>query len=274
MRCGEPVLRCCCVVPERAAGDSIHVRTPAAEPRAVRDASGDRPLAETKSATLCGGAGGRGVVMHRCHSRTPTHSTGVASRRMDTEHAAAARYKLRQAEMLLAHLRTLPEKIALDLRRASPLMDHKLLLETYFFACLGAARSVFYILSQQGPQFKATESNWRNTALDQSARTFFHRMTDLRDDDVHYGEAAAEALGTMIPIKDDSMRVFHNAALFGPAPQAEHVTPDGSRVRAPGLQSTANLYIEVSGRRVEAAAACARYIEQLRGLIAATEVTP
>jgi hypothetical protein len=190
---------------------------------------------------------------------------------MATERAAA-RYKLKQAEILLAHLRTLPKQIALDLRRASSCMDRELLLATYFLACLGAARSVFYILSHSARlQFKQKESHWRNHALDQAGRTFFHRMTDLRDDDVHYGEVAAEALGTMIPIEDGSMHNFHNAALFGPAAQAEHVNPDGVVVRASGLQGSASLYIEVDGCRVEAATACSRYIEQLRSLIAATE---
>lgn len=185
---------------------------------------------------------------------------------------AAAQYKLKQAEILLAHLRTLPQQIALDLRRASSCMDHELLLASYFFACLGAARSVFYILSNSaGPQFKQRESHWRNHVLDQVGRAFFHRMTNLRDGDVHYGGAATEALGTMIPIEDGSLQNFHNAALFGPAAQAEHVNPDGGVVRAPGLQGSASLYIEVDGRRVEAAAACSRYIEQLRSLIAATE---
>jgi hypothetical protein len=185
---------------------------------------------------------------------------------------AAAQYKLKQAEILLAHLRTLPQQIALDLRRASSCMDHELLLATYFFACLGAARSVFYILSNSaGPQFKQRESHWRNHVLDQVGRAFFHRMTILRDGDVHYGEVAAEALGTMIPIEDGSLYNLHNAAIFGPAPQAEHANPDGGVVRASGLQGSAGLYIEVDGRRVEAAAACSRYIEQLISLNSAME---
>jgi hypothetical protein len=185
---------------------------------------------------------------------------------------AAARYKLRQAEILLAHLRTLPEQIAPELRRASSGMDHKLLLATYFFACLGAARSVFYILSESaGRAFKQAETDWRNNALDQAGRTFFHRMTNLRDRDVHYGEVNAEALRNMIPIADGSLTVFGNAALFGPTPEAEYVNPDGSVSRAAGLQGSAGLYIEVDGKQVEAADACARYLDQLRTLIAALE---
>ncbi len=184
----------------------------------------------------------------------------------------AARYKLRQAEILLAHLRTLPERIARDLRRAAPTMDHKLVLATYFFACLGAARSIFYILSEgAGSAFKQVETDWRNNVLDQMGRTFFHRMTNLRDRDVHYGEVSAEALAKMIPITDGSLTVFGNAALFGPTPEAEYVNPDGSVSRAAGLQGSAGLYIEVDGKRMEAAAACTRYLDQLRTLIAAFE---
>lgn len=185
---------------------------------------------------------------------------------------AAARYKLRQAEILLLHLRTLPEQIARDLRRASSAMDHKLLLATYFFACLGAARSVFYILSESaGRAFRQAEADWRNNALDHAGRTFFHRMTNLRDRDVHYGEVSAEVLGKMIPIADGSLAVFGNVALFGPTPEAEYLNPDGSVSRAAGLQGSAGLYIEVDGKRVEAADACARYLDQLRTLIAALE---
>jgi hypothetical protein len=190
---------------------------------------------------------------------------------MATERAAA-RYKLKQAKILLTHLRTLPQQIALDLRRASSCTNHELLLATYFFACLGAARSVFYILSISArPQFKQRESHWRNHVLDQVGRAFFHRMTTLRDGDVHYGEVAAEALGTMIPIEDGSLYNFYNVAHFGHETQVEHVNPDGGVVRASGLKGSTSLYIEVDGRRVEAAAACSRYIEQLRSLIAATE---
>jgi hypothetical protein len=184
----------------------------------------------------------------------------------------AARYKLRQAEILLAHLRALPEQIARDLRRASSAMDHKLLLATYFFGCLGAARSIFYILSESaGRAFKQAETDWRNNALDQASRTFFHRMTNLRDRDVHYGEVNAEALGRMIPIADGSLTVFVNAAPLGTTSEAEYVNPDGSVSRAAGLQGSAGLYIEVDGKKVEAADACARYLDQLCTLIAVLE---
>ena len=58
----------------------------------------------------------------------------------------AARYKTKQAELLYAHLCTLPAEIAQSLGRARSDQDFKLTLETYFFACLDAARSVYFIL--------------------------------------------------------------------------------------------------------------------------------
>lgn len=47
-------------------------------------------------------------------------------------------------------------------------------------------------------------------------------------------------------------------------PEAEYVNPDGSVSRAAGLQGSAGLYIDVDGKQVEAADACARYLDQLR----------
>jgi hypothetical protein len=49
---------------------------------------------------------------------------------------AAADKKLRQAELLCAHLRALPGEIARDMRRAIAAMNHQLALETFFSACL------------------------------------------------------------------------------------------------------------------------------------------
>jgi hypothetical protein len=106
---------------------------------------------------------------------------------------AAAENKLRQAELLCAHLRALPKEIARDMRRRSG-GDYQLALETYFSACLNAARSCFFILARTGDrQFKDVSSRWRNSALDQQARARFNSMVNLRDRDVHYGEMGAEA---------------------------------------------------------------------------------
>lgn len=184
-----------------------------------------------------------------------------------------AKYKLRQAEILLAHLRTVPREIALAQRRASSGLDYQLLLETYFFASLGAARSVYFILFKTGGlKFKDVESDWRNRSLDQTEKTRFNKMLYLRDRDVHFGDVSGEALATMIESDDiDSMYVQHNAAIFGPAALAEHVNPDGSTVRARGLQSSVGLHIDIGDKKYEAATACAHFIQQLRTLIAATE---
>ncbi len=54
-----------------------------------------------------------------------------------------ARYKLRQADVALHHLRHLRTVIAMDQRRANPLIDPDLLLSTGFFSCLGLAKSAF-----------------------------------------------------------------------------------------------------------------------------------
>jgi hypothetical protein len=185
----------------------------------------------------------------------------------------AARNKLRQAELLYAHLGTMPAQIARDMRRAGD-RDYRLPLETFFFACLGAARSVFYILARTGgPQFKAASSAWRD-GLSQAERETFNRMLHLPGRDVHYGDVDAMALPKMIEadeLGEMAMHVHHNAALFGPAPFAEHVNPDGTKVRARGLQGSMGLYIEIGGLKCEATTACAQFIDQLRSLLAAAE---
>jgi len=185
---------------------------------------------------------------------------------------AAAVRKLNQAEILCAHLKSLAREIALDMRRRVG-GDYQLVLETYFSACIGAARSSFYILRETGgPQFTNVSSKWRNHILDQGARTRFNALLSLRDRDVHYGELSADALPKMIEIDYEWTSTYqHNAALFGPAVLTEHKNPDGEIVRAGGLQGSVGLYVEIAGRKIDAATACLDFISLLRSLLRAAE---
>jgi len=60
-----------------------------------------------------------------------------------------------------------------------------------------------------------------------------------------------------------------NATLFGPQPMTEHQNPDGVTVRAPVLQGTVGLYVEIGGSRIEATTACVGFIGQMRSLLQA-----
>jgi hypothetical protein len=182
---------------------------------------------------------------------------------------AAARNKLRQAELLCSHLRALPKELAADLRRAGGSRDHRLELETFFSACIGAARSSFFIAWKKGgQQFKDVFSHWKCHTLDQESRARFNTMLHLRDRDVHFGELPAEVLPKMMEAEDNGS-VYHayNAAFFGARPMTEHTNPDGATVRATSLQGTVGLYIDVNGSRVEAITACVAFISQLRSLL-------
>ena len=187
---------------------------------------------------------------------------------------AAADNKLRQAELFCAQLRLLPDEIARDMRRLAG-RDYRLALETYFSACLNAARSCFFILARTGgPQFKDVSSQWRNNALDQLARARFNSMLSLRDRDVHYGELGAEALPKMVGVEDHvNLYSQHNAALLGPQAMTEHRNPDGTTVRAPALQGSVGLYIQIGGSTIEATTACTDFIDQLRALLRAAEAS-
>ena len=154
--------------------------------------------------------------------------------------------------------------------------DYRLALETYFSACLNAARSCFFILARTGGrQFKSVHSQWRNNCLDEQARARFNSMVNLRDRDVHFGETGAEALPKMMEVDRSEVNIYiqHNAALFGPQPMTEHQNPDGMTVRAPALQGTVGLYIEIGGSRIEATTACVGFIGQLRSLLQAAEAS-
>jgi hypothetical protein len=51
---------------------------------------------------------------------------------------------------------------------------------------------------------------------------------------------------------------------------SEHTNPDGTVVRAyGGLQGSVGLYVEFSGQRIEAVAACADFIAKVRSLVQA-----
>jgi hypothetical protein len=187
-----------------------------------------------------------------------------------------AMYKLRQAEMALSCLRQLPTEIAPDLRRARPISDPDLRLDTFFFSCLGLAKSAYYITrDDQGGRYRDAIHSWRMNVLDDKGRTQFNRMMRLRDSDVHQGRSDGKTLATMIPIErssnDDTWMYQQQpnyAALGISRPVTEHKNPDGSTVSSyDGLQGSMCLYVEIAGETCEASNACERFIAQLSHLI-------
>jgi hypothetical protein len=187
-----------------------------------------------------------------------------------------ARYKLRQAELALLNLRAVPTEIAADMRRARTIDNSDLRLDTFFFSCLGLAKSAFYTISN-GPHKDAIR-RWRMNTLDLKGRTQFNAMMELRDIDVHHGRSDGQILGTMIPIECSSddrwmYQQHQNYAVFGISrPTTEHKNPDGTTVSSyDGLQSTMCLYLTIAGETCEAANACERFIAQLCSLIDAVE---
>lgn len=197
-----------------------------------------------------------------------------------------ARYKLRQAELALGYLRQVPADIALDMRRARPVNSPDVRLDTFFFACLGLAKSAYYIIeTDHGHRYKDAIHSWRMNVLDHRGRTQFNRMMNLRDIDVHQGKSDGKTLAAMIPLErstyDDAwMHQTHSnyAALGISRPVTDHTNPDGSTVSTyDGLQGSMSLYIEIAGETWEASKACERFIAQLRQLIdavAAANVPP
>jgi hypothetical protein len=195
-----------------------------------------------------------------------------------------AKYKLRQAELALGYLRDAPTQIAADLRRARPVSDPNPRLDTFFFACLGLAKSAYYIIKDdQGSRYKDAIHSWRVNVLDHKGRAQFNRMMRLRDTDVHQGRSDGKTLATMIPIERSADSYVYqqrpNYAVFGLArPVTEYKAPDGSTVRSyEGLQGTRCLYVDVAGETCEASNACERFITQLSQLIdavAAANVPP
>jgi hypothetical protein len=128
--------------------------------------------------------------------------------------------KLRQAELLCDHLRWQSAKIARDMRRAAGReRDYQFVLETFFSASLNAVQSAFFVLDETGgPAFKQIYSEWRGQLLDQSGRTRFNALMNLRGRDVHFGVLPSEALAKMIPMEDHGALYGneHNAAILGP----------------------------------------------------------
>jgi hypothetical protein len=187
-----------------------------------------------------------------------------------------ARYKLRQADVVLRYLRHLRTEIAVDQRRARPLSDPDLLLSTFFFSCLGLAKSAFYtIMNEHGRRNKDAIHGWRTNVLGELGCRQFNRMMELRDNDVHRGLSDGKTLPTMIPVErsfeDDSWMYQQQpnyAALGISRPVTEHKNPDGSMVSSyDGLQGSMSLYIEIAGETSEASNACEKFIAQLSQLI-------
>jgi hypothetical protein len=197
-----------------------------------------------------------------------------------------ARYKLRQADIALGYLRHVPTEIALDQLRARPLSDPDLLLSTFFFSCLGLAKSAFYtIMNEHGRRSKDAIHGWRTNELGELGCRQFNRMMELRDNDVHRGLSDGKTLPKMIPVErssDDDAWMYQqrpNYALLGISrPVTEHENPDGSTVSSyDGLQSSMSLYIEIAGETCETSNACERFIALLRQMIdavGAAKVSP
>ena len=199
---------------------------------------------------------------------------------MRSDAIARAKYKLRQAELALAHLRQVPAKIAVDMRRARKISHPDLRLDTLFFSCLGLAKSAYYIIKDdQGNCYKDAIHSWRMNVLNHKGRTRFNRMMKLRDNDVHQGRSDGRTLPAMMPIERSSYNdVWQNqpqpnyAALGIGPPVTEHKNPDGDTVSSyEGLQGTMCLYVEIAGETSEASSACERFITQLSSLIDAVE---
>ena len=200
---------------------------------------------------------------------TPSHSQLDALER--------ARYKLCQADIALRCLRHVPTEIAADLRRARTISHPDLRLDTFFFSCLGLAKSAYNIINDD--RYRDAIYSWRMNALDHKGRTQFNRMMNLRDIDVHQGRFDGKTLATMIPMERSSdndgwmyQQQPNYAALGISRPVTEHENPDGSTVSSyDGLQGTMCLYAEIAGETCEASSACERFIAQLSSLIDAVE---
>jgi hypothetical protein len=186
-----------------------------------------------------------------------------------------AEYKIRQADLLLAYLREQSKDIALAQRRASFAEEGgKLKLDTFFFACLEAARSAYFILEKAGPRWKTVLDTWKADPSAKDDVDRFDAAVHLRSQDVHHGCAPSEALGTMIPVEDhgSAFGEHYNSAIFGPLTETTYANPGGTTVRsAYGLQGSMGLHVDLAGKRCEAAAACTVFMAQLRALIARTK---
>jgi hypothetical protein len=167
-----------------------------------------------------------------------------------------------------------PTEIARDLRRGRTISDPDLRLDTFFFACLGLAKSAYYVVDHGSAYTQAIHS-WRMNVLDHKGRTQFNRMMRLRDIDVHQGRTDGQTLAAMIAIErsyGDEAWLYqprpNYAALGISPPLTQHKNPDGNTVSSSeGLQGSMCLYIEIAGETCEASNACERFIAQLGALI-------
>src|SRR5438034_11603134 len=157
-----------------------------------------------------------------------------------------AEKKLRHAKLFLWHLEQATAKSFTEGESGE--------LEAYFGAAMNDAKSAFYVLHHAKAPFQNAQRQWRATVGTEETE-FFDKMKDLRDDDVHSGDAKAQRLQTFIDADDWRLRhesaphafasrFFHNAGLFGPRPVMEVQKPDGEVLRASSIQGAIGLYIE------------------------------
>ena len=154
-----------------------------------------------------------------------------------------AETKLAQANLLLGDLQNATGK--------SMTAGNSGALEAYFSACLGLAKSAYYLMLHTGAPFQNAQREWLK-GIGGSEAAFFARMKGLRDDDVHFANTSTKRLTKYededewrrrSPFRDsDSVyyhsRLIHNAALFGPRPVIEQTNPDGTVVRGATLRGT------------------------------------
>jgi hypothetical protein len=159
------------------------------------------------------------------------------------------------------------------MRRARPISDPDPRFDTFFFSCLGLAKSAYYIMDDR--RYRDAIRSWRMNVLDLKGRTQFNRMMRLRDNDVHQGRSDGKTLATRIPIERNSADdawIFQQqpsyAALGVRRPVSEYMNPDGITVSSyEGLQGSMNLFVEIAGETSEAANACERFITQLSQML-------
>jgi hypothetical protein len=211
---------------------------------------------------------------------TTMHSQGnensMSAKKPQTPNIVVAEKKLRQAEFFLSWLEHAPKEIALRYGRTNQVNHDE--LEYYFSACLSAARSVFYTLSDTKAKkvFFEVEARWRKNLPSDAVRAIYNQIKTLRDDDVHYGDAGATPHPKSIADPFGEFQffggdIFPSAALHGRDPLAEETNPDGRTVSGRGFRGTVGLYIDRDGGLVEASTACREFIDLLRSLLDATK---
>ncbi len=182
---------------------------------------------------------------------------------------ARAEKKLRQAEFFVGHLEDLSKQ---PHHRSPGDPEH---LEFFFSASLTAAQSVYYVLNHSGRgAFQKVRSKWYKNLNEQ--RSFFDKMKNLRDGDVHHASTDADPLPKYV--EADLTRQapyyqsqFHNAAIFGERPMTEAENPDGEKVSGYVLSGSVGLYIKQKGKYVAASTACRQFIGLLRSLLGAVK---